>query len=186
MHSALVLSAETEKQMVIGAVDVAYQNLLSLERTTQELRDMNDSLAILSSLDERVGVLRDVLSVETEKMWNSFVIFSEEGDISLTIRKDTLCNSQSRALLTTAPTENPSFLSVVSVAELLDRLNLLESSMKTLSSLLSRAFFEHLLANPVGWQFIYQKHDLTAPSITMTPTNLTLANLAPHACIHSF
>ena len=78
--------------MVIGAVDVAYQNLMSLERTIQELREKNDSLAILSSLDERVGVLRDVLSVETEKMWNSFVIFSEEGDISLTIRKDTLCN----------------------------------------------------------------------------------------------
>jgi len=92
MHSALVLSAEMEKQMVIGAVDVAYQNLMSLERTIQELREKNDSLAILSSLDERVGVLRDVLSVETEKMWNSFVIFSEEGDISLTIRKDTLCN----------------------------------------------------------------------------------------------
>jgi len=78
--------------MVIGAVDVAYQNLMSLERTIQELREKNDSLAVLSSLDERVGVLRDVLSVETEKMWNSFVIFSEEGDISLTIRKDTLCN----------------------------------------------------------------------------------------------
>jgi hypothetical protein len=92
MHTALVLSAEMEKQMVIGAVDVAYQNLMSLERTIQELREKNDSLAILSSLDERVGVLRDVLSVETEKMWNSFVIFSEEGDISLTIRKDTLCN----------------------------------------------------------------------------------------------
>jgi len=92
MHAAIVLSAEMEKQMVIGAVDVAYQNLMSLERTIQELREKNDSLAILSSLDERVGVLRDVLSVETEKMWNSFVIFSEEGDISLTIRKDTLCN----------------------------------------------------------------------------------------------
>jgi hypothetical protein len=53
--------------------------------------------------------------------------------------------------------------------------------MKSLASLLSRAFLDQLLQNPVGWQFIYRKNDPQKPSITMTPTNLILANLTPHA-----
>ena len=55
--------------------------------------------------------------------------------------------------------------------------------MKSLASLLSRAFLDHLLENPVGWQFIYRKHDPSNPSITMTPTNFTLPDLTPHARI---
>jgi hypothetical protein len=38
-------------------------------------------------LEERTGVLSDVLAVETEKVWSQLVGFSEEGDIQLTIRK---------------------------------------------------------------------------------------------------
>lgn len=53
--------------------------------------------------------------------------------------------------------------------------------MKSLASLLSRAFLDHLLENPVGWQFIYRKHDPITPSITMTPTNFVIADLTPHA-----
>jgi hypothetical protein len=53
--------------------------------------------------------------------------------------------------------------------------------MKNLASLLSRAFFDHLLENPVGWQFIYRKHDPEAPSITMTPTNFIPEDDLQHA-----
>src|SRR5271154_4929654 len=74
-----------------------------------------------------------------------------------------------------------STLSIGAVAELLKSLGLLEETMKTLASLLSRAFLDHLLSNPVGWQFIYRKHSPTDPSITMTPTNLLLEDLTPHA-----
>src|SRR5271170_3467886 len=74
-----------------------------------------------------------------------------------------------------------STLSIGAVAELLKSLGLLEETMKTLASLLSRAFLDHLLSNPVGWQFIYRKHSPTDPSITMTPTNLLLEALTPHA-----
>jgi hypothetical protein len=56
----------------------------------------------------------------------------------------------------------------------------LDSAMRSLSSLLSRAFFDHLLSNPVGWQFIYRKHDPNSPSIRMHPTSYTLADLTPH------
>ena len=72
---------------------------------------------------------------------------------------------------------------IEATAELLQSLGLLESTMKTLGSLLSRAFLDHLFENPVGWQFVYTKHDPTAPSITMRPTNYTTTNLTPHGCI---
>jgi hypothetical protein len=87
LHKIFVLSAETEKYMISGEVDVAYQQLIDLERAISDLRDKNDSLLILNSLQERAGVLRDVLSVETEKIWGQLVLFSEEGDIQLTIQK---------------------------------------------------------------------------------------------------
>lgn len=87
LHTTFVLSAETEKQIVAGAVDVAQQNLTALETSISDLRSKNASLAIFNALQERVGVLRDVLNVETEKIWSRLVTFSEEGDIQLTIQK---------------------------------------------------------------------------------------------------
>jgi hypothetical protein len=93
LHTAFVLSAETEKNLVLGAVDVAYQNLSTLEITVNELSRKNASLDILSSLNERVGVLKDVLAVETEKIWSKLVMFSEEGDVQLTIQKQSSCIS---------------------------------------------------------------------------------------------
>lgn len=87
MHTAFVLSSETEKNLVSGEMDVAFQNIGMLERTIVDLREKNASLTILNTLGERVGVLRDVLCVETERTWGKLVIFSEEGDIQLTIKK---------------------------------------------------------------------------------------------------
>ena len=80
---------------------------------------------------------------------------------------------------------NSTMLTITTVAELLKELNLLDSTMKSLASLLCRAFLDHLLENPVGWQFIYRKHEPSNPSITMTPTNFTLPDLTPHARIPS-
>jgi hypothetical protein len=74
-----------------------------------------------------------------------------------------------------------STLTIAAVAELLRTLNLLDSTMKNLASLLSRAFLDHLLGDPVGWQFIYRKHD-PQPSITMTPTNFIPDDDLQHAC----
>jgi len=88
LHTTLVLSAETEKQIVAGSVDVAFQNLAALETALTDLRSKNASLSISNALQERVGVLRDVLCVETEKIWSRLVTFSEEGDIQLTIQRD--------------------------------------------------------------------------------------------------
>ena len=76
---------------------------------------------------------------------------------------------------------NSSSLTIGRVADLLKALNLLDSTMKNLASLLSRAFLDHLLENPVGWQFIYRKHD-PQPSITMTPTNFISSDDLQHAC----
>lgn len=87
VHTAFVLSSETERNLILGQVDVAYQNIGTLESTINELRNKNDALGILGSLGERAGVLRDVLAVETERMWSKFVLFSEEGDIQLTIQQ---------------------------------------------------------------------------------------------------
>lgn len=87
LYKVFVLSAETEKYIISGAVDIAYQQLIDLERAVSALREKNDSLSILNSLQERTGVLRDVLSLETEKIWGRLVQFSEEGDIQLTIQK---------------------------------------------------------------------------------------------------
>ena len=86
LHTAFVLSAEIERNLILKQLDVAYQNIGALETAINELRNKNDSLAILGSLVERVEVLRDVLAVETEKMWSSLVLFSEEGDIQMTIQ----------------------------------------------------------------------------------------------------
>ena len=181
LHKVFVLSSETEKNLVLGEVDVAYQNLTALEKAIADLREKNASLGILSALGERVGVLRDVLCVETEKMWSKLVMFSEEGDIQLTIQKECPCilPIQSLSLTSASPSQT---LSITTVADLLKSLNLLDSTMKSLASLLSRAFLDHLLENPVGWQFIYRKHDPSNPSITMTPTNVTLPDLIPYAC----
>jgi hypothetical protein len=74
-----------------------------------------------------------------------------------------------------------STLTIATVAESLRTLNLLDSTMKNLASLLSRAFLDHLLGDPVGWQFIYRKHD-PHPSITMTPTNFIPDDDLLHAC----
>ena len=86
LHTAFVLSSEIERNLILRQLDVAYQNIGTLETTINELRNKNDSLAILGSLVERVEVLRDVLAVETEKMWSTLVLFSEEGDIQMTIQ----------------------------------------------------------------------------------------------------
>jgi hypothetical protein len=184
LHTAFVLSSETEKNLVSGEMDVALQNLGMLERTIVDLKEKNASLTILNTLGERVGVLRDVLCVETERMWGKLVMFSEEGDIQLTIQK---CCERifigPAFLLIVASSENSPTLAITAVAELLKSLNLLEEAMKSLASLLSRAFFDHLLENPVGWQFIYRKHEPTTPSITMTPTNFVIADLTPYARI---
>ena len=161
--------------MVLGQLDVAYANINALESAISDLHEKNASLIILNTLTERASVLRDILLVETEKMWNALVEFSEEGDIQLTIQKR-LPRS------TNLSTNNECSLSISMVADLLKTFNLLESTMKSLASLLSRAFLDHLLENPVGWQFIYRKHDPLRPSITMTPTNLVPTDLAPHAC----
>ena len=91
LHTAFVLSSETEKNLVLGQVDVAYQNIMTLETVITDLREKNASLGILNTLVERVGVLRDVVSVETEKIWSKLVMFSEEGDIQLTIQKQCQC-----------------------------------------------------------------------------------------------
>jgi len=90
LHTAFVLSSETEKNLVQGEVRIAYQNVLTLETAITDLRSKNASLGILNSLSERVGVLRDVVAVETEKTWKKLVMFSEEGDIQLTIQKQCL------------------------------------------------------------------------------------------------
>ena len=87
LHTAFVLSAEVEKNLVLGKVDVAHQCLVSLESAIASLREKNASLGILNGLNERIGVLKDVLCIETEKMWGKLVTFSEEGDIQLTIEK---------------------------------------------------------------------------------------------------
>ena len=76
---------------------------------------------------------------------------------------------------------NSSSLTIGRVADLLKALSLLDSTMKNLASLVSRAFLDHLLENPVGWQFIYRKHD-PQPSITMTPTNFISSDDLQHAC----
>jgi hypothetical protein len=178
LHTTFTLSTRTEQELVMGAVDVAFENLQSLEGTLNDLREKNASLSILKSLDERVGVLRDVLSIETEKIWSRLVMFSEEGDIQLSIRKQ--YTRISPVITQSGP---PTTLSIAAVVQLLQSLNLLESTMKSLTSLLSRAFLDHLLQNPVGWQFLYRKHDPIAPSITMQPTNLVLADVAPHGRI---
>jgi hypothetical protein len=87
LHRAFVLSSETERLLILGQVDLAHQNIGALESAVEELRGKNDSLAVLSTLTERVGILKDVLGVETERLWSSLVVFSEEGDIKLTIRQ---------------------------------------------------------------------------------------------------
>ena len=81
-----MLSSETEKALVSGQVDVAYQQLRRLDSAVKDIREKNDSLAVLGLLEERSGVLNDVLAVETEKIWSKLVMFSEEGDIQLTIQ----------------------------------------------------------------------------------------------------
>jgi len=196
LHTAFVLSAEIERNLILRQLDVAYQNIGTLETTINELRNKNDSLAILGSLVERVGVLRDILAVETEKMWSTLVLFSEEGDIQMTIQRQSPCAFPSLYsistlrfplpgllgfTLTVASAGNSSSLTIAGVADLLKTLNLLDSTMKNLASLLSRAFLDHLLENPVGWQFIYRKHD-PQPSITMTPTNFVPSDDLKHAC----
>jgi hypothetical protein len=93
LHTAFVLSSETERNLILGQVDVAYQNIGTLEITINDLRNKNDSLGILASLAERAGVLRDILAVETETMWSKLVQFSEEGDIQLTIQGQYSCSS---------------------------------------------------------------------------------------------
>jgi hypothetical protein len=87
LHRAFVLSSETERLLILGQVDLAYQNIGALESSIEELRMKNDSLSVLPTLTERVGVLKDVLAVETERLWSSLVVFSEEGDIQLTIHQ---------------------------------------------------------------------------------------------------
>jgi hypothetical protein len=145
---------------------------------------------VVGLLEERAGVLNDVLAVETEKIWSKLVMFSEEGDIQLTIQKShrtfphILRNPHFREILMVGLSEG--VMSIDTTAELLQSLGLLESTMKSLGSLLSRAFLDHLFENPVGWQFVYTKHDLTAPSITMRPTNYTTPDLTPHGCISPF
>jgi hypothetical protein len=178
LHAAFTLSTKTEQELVYGAVDAAFENLQSLEGVLNDLREKNTSISILKALDERVGVLRDVLSVETEKIWSRLVVFSEEGDIQLTIHKQYI-----RIPCYRTNPGPPTTLTIVAVADLLKSQNLLNETMKSLSSLLSRAFLDHLLENPVGWQFIYRKHDPTTPSITMKPTNIILADLTPHGRI---
>ncbi len=74
-------------------------------------------------------------------------------------------------------------MTIDSIASLLSSLGLLESTMKSLANILSRAFLDHLFENPVGWQFVYTKHDPTAPSITMRPTDYRTEDLTPHGCI---
>jgi hypothetical protein len=74
-------------------------------------------------------------------------------------------------------------MTIDSTASLLSSLGLLESTMKSLANILSRAFLHPLFENPVGWQFVYTKHDATAPSITMRSTNYTTEDLIPHGCI---
>lgn len=186
LHAAFSSSEKTEEELVHGIVDVAFEDLRNMERAVNELREKNSSLIILRALDERVGVLRDVLSLETEKIWSRLVVFSEEGDIQLSVLKRYTrilprhTNSGPSSDPSTAPSNAPPTMTIAAVADLLKSLNLLDETMKSLTSLLSRAFLDHLLQNPVGWQFIYRKHDPVAPSITMKPTNLTLADLTPH------
>lgn len=93
LHTAFVVSSETERNLILGQVDLAYQNIGTLEATINDLRRKNDSLVVLGALSERVGVLRDVLGVETERMWSKLVVFSEEGDIQLTVQRE--CPSKS-------------------------------------------------------------------------------------------
>jgi len=87
IHAAFVLSSEIEKALMKGQVDVAYNQLQILESTVKAIRERNNGLVVTGLLEERTGVLRDVLGVETEKVWSQLVGFSEEGDIQLTIRK---------------------------------------------------------------------------------------------------
>jgi len=72
---------------VSGQVDKAYDNLTRLETAVKDVREKNGELSVVGMLAERVGVLKDILCVETEKVWSKLVLFSEEGDIQLTIRK---------------------------------------------------------------------------------------------------
>ena len=87
LHTAFVLTSETEKNLVSGQVDKAYDNLTRLETAVRDVRDKNGDLGVVGGLLERVGVLKDILCVETEKVWGKLVLFSEEGDIQLTIHK---------------------------------------------------------------------------------------------------
>jgi len=87
LHTAFVLSSETEKNLVSGEVDKAYDNLRRLETAVRDVREKNGDLGVVGGLLERVGVLKDILCVETEKVWGKLVLFSEEGDIQLTIHK---------------------------------------------------------------------------------------------------
>ena len=165
-----------------GQVDIAYQQLRVLDSTVKELRQKNDSLAVTGLLEERVGVLNDVLAVETEKIWSKLVMFSEEGDIQLTIHKSHRTSSLPSLPIILMSEVSEGVMKIETTAELLRSLGLLESTMKSLGSLLSRAFLDHLLENPVGWQFVYTKHDPTAPSITMRSTNYITEDLTPHGC----
>ena len=70
-----------------GQVDKAYDNLTRLETAVKDVREKNGELSVVGMLAERVGVLKDILCVETEKVWSKLVLFSEEGDIQLTIHK---------------------------------------------------------------------------------------------------
>jgi hypothetical protein len=58
-----------------------------LETAVRDVRDKNGDLGVVGGLLERLGVLKDILCVETEKVWGKLVLFSEEGDIQLTIHK---------------------------------------------------------------------------------------------------
>ena len=91
LHTAFVLTSETEKNLVSGQVDKAYDNLSRLETAVRDVQDKNGDLGVVGGLSERVGVLKDILWVETEKVWGKLVLFSEEGDIQLTIHKHVNC-----------------------------------------------------------------------------------------------
>jgi hypothetical protein len=89
LHTTFVLSEEIEKNLVLGRVDIAHTNIKRLELAIPELQEKNGSLTVLNILNERLAVLKDVLCVETEKIWTTkFVRFSEEGDIQLSIQRN--------------------------------------------------------------------------------------------------
>jgi hypothetical protein len=88
LHTTFVLSEEIEKNLVQGRVDIAHENIKRLEIAISDVEEKNGNLSALDTLNERVAVLRDVLAVETEKIWTTkFVTFSEEGDIQLSISR---------------------------------------------------------------------------------------------------